>query len=261
MKHRRIAQHKPNATGRNDRRTGSNNATIILRRSFWLSPHVSALSGNARSLLIELTAMYSGPETNGRLFLSVRDAALRLGLSDVKAASSAFDELIAVGLLRVSSAAHFIVKSGGSSRARAFWLNWKDLNGSPISGEVLPALDFGQLSKKQKRRVETRSRAIRAYRKEKSTDVDSTTLSFIRASLTQESVEISTTLKLENGGLPPSTAVGYSATHIYYQGGLGAGASTRPASHRPRSLKEAMARRKRPGRRRLRKLPTIGGAR
>lgn len=258
MKHSRNGRKKPNATGRNDRRTGSNGATIILRRSFWLSPQVSALSGNARSLLVELTAMYSGPDTNGRLFLSVRDAALRLGLSDVKAASSAFDELLAVGLLRVSSAAHFNVKSGGSSRARAFWLNWKDTNGSPVSGEVLPDLDFGQLSKKQKRRVETRSRAIRSYQREKSTDADSTTLSFIRASLAQESVEISTTLKSENGGLLPNAAVGHSATHIYYQGGLGAGALIRNPA---RSLKEAMARRKRPGRARLRKHRAIGGAR
>lgn len=259
MNQGRPVRQKTNATGRNDRRSGSNGATIILRRSFWLSPQISALSGNARSLLVELTAMYSGPHSNGKLFLSVRDASLRLGLSDTKATRSAFYELQAVGLLSISSAAHFNVKSGGASRARAFWLNWKDLEGRPVSAEALVDLDFCKLSKKQKQRIEMRSQAIQAHHKNKPTEEDFTTLGTIRACMARESVEVSTTHEQKNGGLPPIAVGEHSATHICYQRGVGGDASTEtPSPTRQRGLRDAMARRKRPGRTRLRRYQLVG---
>lgn len=242
---------KPNATGRNRERTGSKGAMIILRRSFWESAQVSALSCTAKVLLIELTSMYSGPSTNGRIYLSVRDATDRLGLSDSHAARAAIDELLTAGFLRESIAGHF-ASVGGKSKARAFWLNWKDEGGGPTSSEVLPDLDFGKLTAKQKRRVASRSRAVAAHRKNSFPVVDSTTLTTIRADLASESVVDSTTLKRGNGGKLPSRSMVESPTHIYYQGGSGAKHSQAPfmraAQKGPKHLKAAMSARRRPGR-------------
>lgn len=242
---------RPNASGRNDRRTGSDGAFLMLRRSFWESPQVSALSCTARALLVELTAMYSGPKSNGRLFLSVRDAAARLGLSDHKAASAAINELVDVGLMSVALNGHFAMKAGGASRARAFRLHWKDDHGKPTSAERLRELDYRRLTAKQKRRVEMRAVALSAYRKEKFAVEESSTLTTVRADLATFSVEESTTLKSGNGGNLPKARVEESSTHIYYQGGSGAQQSKAPftarAQKRPRNLKTAMARRYRPG--------------
>src|SRR3546814_19367076 len=56
------------------------------------TPAYRALSPNARSLLVELAMMENG-KNNGSLFLSVRDAAHRMGVSDQKTAGAAFVEL------------------------------------------------------------------------------------------------------------------------------------------------------------------------
>jgi hypothetical protein len=151
------------------------------------------------------------------------------------------------------------VKSGGASRARAFWLNWKDLEGRPVSAEALVDLDFCKLSKKQKQRIEMRSQAIQAHHKNKPTEEDFTTLGTIRACMARESVEVSTTHEQKNGGLPPIAVGEHSATHICYQRGVGGDASTEtPSPTRQRGLRDAMARRKRPGRTRLRRYQLVG---
>lgn len=218
----RSNHNKPNATGRNDTRTGSQGAVIILRRSFWLSPQVSALSVTARALLVELTAMYTGPKCQGRLFLSVRDAARRLGLSDLAAAGSAIDELLELGFLTETVPSHFAMKAGGKSRARGFQINWKDEDGRPVGDGTLPGLNFGKLSKKQKVRVERRSRALAEHAKVNSTVLDSRTTADVRADIGEMSVRESNTLTAENGSFALPDSVRESSTHItYYQGGPG----------------------------------------
>ena len=127
---KRAKVNRPDATGRDSKRLGSDGAVIILRRSFWLSPQVSALSVTARALLVELTAMYTGPACNGKLFLSQVDAAHRLGLSDRKAVKSAFGELEGLGFLRCTVRGDFRIKAGGFARASAFWLIWMSKGGA-----------------------------------------------------------------------------------------------------------------------------------
>ena len=236
-------KQRPNATGRDDKRTGSKNAVIILKRSFWLSPQVSVLSPTARALLIELTAMYTGPLLNGRLFLSVRDAAGRLGLSCLRAASNAIDELVVFGFMTETVKGHFS-PVGGHSKARAFRINWKDDRGSPTSADPLPDLDFQQLTTRQKRRVETRSKALAAHAKGNFPVEVSSTVGAIRAAMVAEVVEASSTVEVGNRENPPICSDEDSSTHIYYQGGLG---SAMPRQLPP-NLKTAFALRHRPGR-------------
>lgn len=252
----RANRNKPNATGRNDKRTGSKDAVIILRRSFWLSPQVSALSPNARALLVELTAIYTGPKCHGRLFLSVRDAARRLGLSDLAAAGAAIDELLELGFLTETVPSHFAMKAGGKSRARGFRLNWKDEEGRPVSDSTLPDLDFGKLTRRQKLRVERRAHALADYAKVNSTVLETRTMTDVRADFAGASVRETNTPTTENGSFALPSVVRESNTHMCYQGGTGA-AVLKPhfrraglfQSKRPRGLATALHRRHRPGRR------------
>ena len=214
---KRAKVNRPDATGRDSKRLGSDGAVIILRRSFWLSPQVSALSVTARALLVELTAMYTGPACNGKLYLSVRDGASRLGLSDLKAASSAFDELIDLGFLKVTVASHFAVKAGGRSRARGFHLKWKTQDGRPAGDAALVALNFGRLDKRQKKRVEQRSVVLAAYKKAFLAVEDSSTLTALRGDLASESVEETNTPTLKNGGNALGSVVEENTTNIIHQ--------------------------------------------
>lgn len=214
-------RNKPDRKGRSANRVGSANAVIIMRRAFWHSPQVSALSSIARSLIVELTGIYTGPNCHDRLFLSVKDAARRLGVSDLAAASAAFKELLDLGLLIETVPSHFAVKAGGKSRARAFRLAWKAEDGGQLGPDALPPLDFGALTPKQKRRVEQRSRALSNYAKSDLPVMQSRTLTDVRASTGTASVLLSNTLSSENGGNTFGAVVRDSNTHIYYQGGRG----------------------------------------
>ena len=213
--------NKPDATGRDSRRLGSDGAVIILRRSFWLSPQVSALSPTARALLVELTSMYKGPSHNGRIFLSVRDGARRLGLNCTKASGAAIDELLGSGLLTETLAGSFSMKAGIASRARAFRLNWKTETGSPVGKDELAPLNFGLLGKKAKRRVQERSTALQAYQKQSFAVGENPTMMAIRADVALGIVGESPTPISGNAGKLPNHIVGESPTYIYYQGGRG----------------------------------------
>lgn len=93
-----------------------------------------SLSSTARSLLFEL-AMIENGKNNGSLYLSVRDAADRLGMSDPNSVTNAFDELTDRGLICCTKAAHFEVKAADHSRARCWKLTWKAANRRPPSDE------------------------------------------------------------------------------------------------------------------------------
>lgn len=217
----RARKHRPDATGRDSKRLGSDGAVIILKRSFWLSPQVSALSVTARALLVELTAMYTGPVCNGKLFVSQVDAADRLGLSDRKAVKSAFDELEELGFLRCTVRGDFKVKAGGVARASAFWLNWKSASGSPMGGDALPDLDFARLDKRQKRRVAGRSKVMTAYTKAFFAGEDSSHWAAIRADMGAVAGEDSSHANAKNGANALPVRWEESSQHVYYQGGRG----------------------------------------
>lgn len=73
---------------------GRNRTSRFVRLDYALlnSAAYRALSCAARALLVELAMLHNG-ENNGALYLSVRDAAARLGFSDSEAASNALAEL------------------------------------------------------------------------------------------------------------------------------------------------------------------------
>lgn len=83
-----------------------------------------SLTPNARSLLVELIMLHNG-ENNGSLYLSVRDAAHRLGVADTAAATNAFAELVNLGFIEMTKDSYFAVKANESSRARCWRLTWE----------------------------------------------------------------------------------------------------------------------------------------
>lgn len=88
------------------------------------TPAYRSLSPNARSLLVEIAMLENG-RNNGELFLSVRDAADRMGVVDHSAATKAFSELERAGFIACTKDAHFAVKAGAGSRARCWRLTWQ----------------------------------------------------------------------------------------------------------------------------------------
>jgi hypothetical protein len=196
----------------------------MIRRSLLHSPQFSALSCSSRSLLFELQAMFNGTN-NGTIFLSVRDATARLGLADFKAAQSAFAELRQVGWISETVAGCFAVKAGEVSRARAWRLNWIGRDGKSASPDVLPALDYAILTKAQRARVErcqkVLSRYLKDYQRGHFAVEESPTYGARQAATELRSVGETETSAGENGGKLPNGAVGESATHIEYHGGLG----------------------------------------
>jgi hypothetical protein len=155
---RRKLKMAPNGRNLN----GVEDRVIVLRRSLLHSPHFSALSVTARSLLFELQAMFNGTN-NGTLFLSQRDAAARLGLSDLKAAKKAFDELFQLGFLTQTIGSSFHMKAGCISKACAWRLNWINDSGRCTGPDALPALDQTMLSKVQNRRIGIRMKILGRY--------------------------------------------------------------------------------------------------
>lgn len=110
---------RANAKGRND----LTDRFVRLPHRLLKSAAYRSLSLSARSLLVDLIMLDSG-DNNGSLYLSIRDASDRLGLSDHHSVSAAFDELIDRGFVRCTKEAHFSVKAANHSRARCWRLTW-----------------------------------------------------------------------------------------------------------------------------------------
>lgn len=81
-----------------------------LDQSLLSSPAFRALTPNARSLLVELRTMRKG-NNSGCLYICVRDAADRMGVAALKAASLAFNELTDLGFIAMTADAHFAIKA------------------------------------------------------------------------------------------------------------------------------------------------------
>lgn len=121
---------KLNAKGRNP----NNERFTALPHAVMKSEAYRSLSTAARALLFEL-AMMENSKNNGSLYLSVRDAADRLGMADPTSVANAFAELVDRGLIRCAKDAHFEVKAADQARARCWMLTWLPANKKPPTSE------------------------------------------------------------------------------------------------------------------------------
>lgn len=202
---------------KNNLANGRNRTTRFARLDHGLlkSPAYRALSCTARALLVELVMLYNG-ENNGALYLSVRDAAARLGLSDLEAACKAFAELEAMGFLVCTVDAHFRVKAAEHSRARCWRLTFEFVG---RKGPTLDYLEHEPAPKtKARKRMERGLRALKAYRKARDAGklpvLENRTMVPIPADIPAEAVRVSRTLNGQNGGNLPKSIVRDSITHI-----------------------------------------------
>lgn len=110
--------------------------------------------------------MLDNGENNGSLYLSIRDAAGRLGMADLTAVRGAFAELIELGFIEVTEEASFHVKAAEKSRARCWRLTW--LAGPGRKGPSMAFVDCQpQPGTRAHRRMERGMRVLKAYRKDR----------------------------------------------------------------------------------------------
>lgn len=109
-----------NAKGRNE---GVTERFARLPHKILISEAYRSLDLTARALLVELIMIENG-ENNGSLWLSVKDAKDRLGLSDARPVMRAFTDLQDRELVTLTKDAHFSIKTAETSRARCWKLTW-----------------------------------------------------------------------------------------------------------------------------------------
>lgn len=208
---KRRNRNRINATGRN-----TTSRFVRLDYRLLISNAYRSLSPNARSLLVELAMLYNG-DNNGSLYLGVRDAAHRLGVADLTAASRAFDDLKALGFIVMTQDGHFLVKAAETSRARCWRLTWQ-----PGPGRKIATWDFLEREPEPKttarKRMERGQRSLKAYRKARSGDkfpvLDCETMAAFEAETIPNPVAKSNTLNQRNGENPPILCVPKSDTHL-----------------------------------------------
>lgn len=159
--------------------------------------------------------LYNG-DNNGSLYLSVRDAAHRIGVADLSAASRAFDALVELGFIEVVQGSRFVPVSE-TSRARSWRLTW-------LAGPFRRAPSWQFLSREPepkslaRKRMERGQRVLKAYRKARDGGklpvLDSDTINPYLPDLSPRAVVDSNTLNGVNGGFQPFECVRDSATHI-----------------------------------------------
>jgi hypothetical protein len=212
-------RNRVNATGRN-----LTSRFVRLDYRMLNSNAYRSLSPNARSLLVELAMLYNG-ENNGSLYLSVRDAAHRMGLADTTAASRAFDELLALGFVELAQMSHFSVKASETSRARCWRLTWE---AGP--GRKGPTMQFRECEPEPRtparKRMERGQRALKTYRKARVSGRlpvwDSDTATPFRPEWWARAASDFDTRKLVNGSFAPIARVRDSTAHIATPWGVGA---------------------------------------
>lgn len=145
--------------------TGRNQTTRFARLDHALlnSCAYRALTPTARALLVELAMLENGAN-NGSLYLSIRDAADRIGVADLTACRNAFDELQGLGFIEMTEDAYFHVKAAERSRARCWRLTW--LAGPGRKG---PSMSYAtaqpEPGTKAHKRMERGMRALKSFRK------------------------------------------------------------------------------------------------
>lgn len=202
--------NRPNQKGRNN---GPVDRFARLPHSLLLSPAYRSLTPNARVLLTELTAMDVG-DNNGSLWMSVRDAAARMGLASKDAASKAFEELNRAGFIRLTKDAHFSVKAADTSRARCWRLTWLH---APGTGKTDEWQSFMPTDAPSRTRMERGLEADRAYRKAKAQEkmpvLNSGTIKAAAQRIAPQAVHKSGTAKPRNRDNPPKSVVPELWTH------------------------------------------------
>lgn len=131
-----------------------------------------ALSCTARALLVEFAMLYN-TRNNGELYLSVRDAAARLGLSDMTAASAAMAELMDLGFIDVTADGIFASSGNGQSKARCFRITWEQAPGSSATFDYRTAVVRGN---KPAKRAMIGRQALARYATQKNRGENSNTL-------------------------------------------------------------------------------------
>lgn len=215
---KRRNRNRVNATGRNP-----TDRFVRLPFRLLISNAYRSINPNARVLLSELLMLYNG-QNNGSLYLSVRNAAHRIGVADLSAASRAFDDLMAMGFIEIAQDAHFSVKAADASRARCWRLTW--LVGP---GRKAPSWDFldrePESRTKAYKRMERGLKALKEYRKARDRGLlpilDFDTLNPFRPPPSVTAVLESNTLAMEKDGFLPNTLVRLSATHLAIPWGEG----------------------------------------
>lgn len=186
-----------------------------------------SLSCTARALLIELVSMENGRNNGIGLFLSVRDAADQLGLSDLTAASRAFKELEVMGLIAKTAEAHFAIKASAGSRARYWRLTWE-----AVAGRIGPTRDFETRKPLPRTRASKRSElgnaALRRWKRTSANESAVLDFDTLNPRCVQESqtpapdtrftVAITDTQRTESGSLSGNAVASNSTTYTADQG-------------------------------------------
>jgi hypothetical protein len=208
-------KNKANATGR------SNTSRFArLDHSLLESPAYRALSPNARALMVEFTRM-DNSFNNGALWLSVRDAAALMGVSNTKSSSAALSELQGMGFIAMTKDAHFSIKAAEMSRARCWRLTWL-----PIPKRQGPTHDYQErqpTTKRARNRMEAGLRALKAFKRTASQNQmpvdESHTLTPFQARTKALAVGELHTAKPVYDAFPPKLTVGDLQTHTADQRG------------------------------------------
>lgn len=174
-----------------DDRRNHTGAFVRLPHTLLTTQAYRGLSPNARALLVDLVMMEKG-KNNGALYLSVRDAANRLGLADLKSASGAIDELEANGFIAMTADAHFSSRATDGSRARSWRLTWLPAGAAPTHEYHHAKLT----DVRARKRADRGGRALKAYMKQNGGQETSTRW--------PESVEESRTLPVKQAGTDPA---------------------------------------------------------
>ena len=123
------SRRRTNAKGRT---VGGDAQHVRLYRWETDSPAYRSLSIGGRALLVELRALYNG-SNNGELFLSVREAARRLGC-DKDFAAKLFVELRDHGFIRPREVGAFNVKATSGKGRATSWILTDQPFGNAVAG-------------------------------------------------------------------------------------------------------------------------------
>ena len=185
------------------------------------SPAYRSLAPIDRALLNEL-AMIENGSNNGAIWLSVKDAAARVGVANLQSVSRAFHSLEAAGFIRLTKDAHFRVKASSTARARCWRLTWVSV---PALSKA-PTNEWREWQPEPqspgRKRMDAGLRALKRFRKiqseGKSPVYDSHTLEPQEAGGGSVAEYKSHTASAEKGENPPNLNICDSYTHTAAKG-------------------------------------------
>jgi hypothetical protein len=210
--------NRPNKSGRND---GPRDPFTRLPHAVQTSGAFASLTPNARALLLEILSMHNG-ENNGSLWLSVIDAAHRMGMASKDSARAAFAELVGVGFLRMTKEAHWSVKASETSRARCWRVTFLHAAGTGVTDEwrtFVPATKAVQ--KRMERGLRVRNAYYKAKAQEKLPVLDSGTIKAAALRFETLPVPESGTAKPRNDAKPPKSVGPESGPYVAMTMGFG----------------------------------------